>query len=677
MSALEWLPLVYPPGLLDLREKDPSGNIHAHHHQRRLAGATPASGLLSSMNHGHHPHEHSGTSSFAKTGGMYHPGGLLRQMSLAVGEPAPPIGSSFPAGMFMSALGGSGSNHGPHHEILTAKSTASSSSSSSSSSTSSSASSSPGDLLMPFDLSRRYPTHRSAHQDSEEFEATAAALTAKTPKTGERDQPLDLTIKKKKRVDENQNVVSSPEPQYQSTSPTQRTPPPMVPPTSVQPSQVDTKAVTVPPAPPPPPQPPLPSQHQHQLFRGHPSPAFPPLLYGRHPPLPPNLLHPPTPPRGAAFPFPPTMGSFQRPFHDVVAPGATSGRSAGGQTGSPHHHHHKSRDRYACKYCGKVFPRSANLTRHLRTHTGEQPYRCRYCERSFSISSNLQRHVRNIHHKERPFRCPLCDRAFGQQTNLDRHLRKHDGNVHTLLNSSHRINLAPSTIRSLQRHQQQLQAQQQQHQLNYNNRKMSEPKTSFGEVHSLAGISTPPGSHSSDSGSETGTEILKKMKLTEDDNNNNVDAEDDEEDIEVDVEETDDVLDVEEVDDEEDDDEEYEAENSSSLSSSGGEPEDQMIDLSTRGTRRENSLSPVGASSPSSVASKRSLRSESSASVCSPNPRDSPKPSSMGTGEGETENNRGNITSTAYNPKKRARMQQEQALLEEAKGNKGETNADT
>jgi hypothetical protein len=38
-------------------------------------------------------------------------------------------------------------------------------------------------------------------------------------------------------------------------------------------------------------------------------------------------------------------------------------------------------DRYACKYCGKVFPRSANLTRHLRTHTGEQPYRCQYCDR--------------------------------------------------------------------------------------------------------------------------------------------------------------------------------------------------------------------------------------------------------------------------------------------------------
>ncbi|XP_055593942.1 histone-lysine N-methyltransferase MECOM-like [Uranotaenia lowii] len=89
----------------------------------------------------------------------------------------------------------------------------------------------------------------------------------------------------------------------------------------------------------------------------------------------------------------------------------------------------KNKDRYACKFCGKVFPRSANLTRHLRTHTGEQPYKCKYCERSFSISSNLQRHVRNIHNKERPFKCALCERCFGQQTNLDRHLKKHEADA--------------------------------------------------------------------------------------------------------------------------------------------------------------------------------------------------------------------------------------------------------
>ncbi|KAI6230385.1 hypothetical protein M3Y99_01066700 [Aphelenchoides fujianensis] len=75
----------------------------------------------------------------------------------------------------------------------------------------------------------------------------------------------------------------------------------------------------------------------------------------------------------------------------------------------------RNKERYTCRFCQKMFPRSANLTRHL----------CTYCDRSFSISSNLQRHVRNIHNKEKPFKCTECDRCFGQQTNLDRHLQKH------------------------------------------------------------------------------------------------------------------------------------------------------------------------------------------------------------------------------------------------------------
>lgn len=147
------------------------------------------------------------------------------------------------------------------------------------------------------------------------------------------------------------------------------------------------------------------------FYRANSAGAFPPPLssfLGMMGGRPPFDLH-----RNSGL-FPP------KPFHEALM----------AASGIPSHHHlaamGKSKDRYACKFCGKVFPRSANLTRHLRTHTGEQPYTCKYCDRAFSISSNLQRHVRNIHNKERPFKCHLCDRCFGQQTNLDRHLKKHE-----------------------------------------------------------------------------------------------------------------------------------------------------------------------------------------------------------------------------------------------------------
>lgn len=273
---------------------------------------------------------------------------------------------------------------------------------------------------MPFDLSRQHmsPAGRPPAPHDEPVPA---------------DQPLDLRVDHKKislivrrRVeDENRNLVSpapSPSPSEGKDDILDEPPP-----KSFAPRQIPSYPVLFPPQP-------IHPIMLEAMYRAGAADKVPrlPMPYPNSPPgypprysfLGPNLLSPPVNvnhPVGVPFDVLRNAQQSSQPTTKSFAENNNTG--VGG----------KMKDRYACKFCGKVFPRSANLTRHLRTHTGEQPYKCKYCERSFSISSNLQRHVRNIHNKEKPFKCPLCERCFGQQTNLDRHLKKHEADGPTIL----------------------------------------------------------------------------------------------------------------------------------------------------------------------------------------------------------------------------------------------------
>uniref|UniRef100_A0AAR5PHX0 C2H2-type domain-containing protein n=1 Tax=Dendroctonus ponderosae TaxID=77166 RepID=A0AAR5PHX0_DENPD len=111
----------------------------------------------------------------------------------------------------------------------------------------------------------------------------------------------------------------------------------------------------------------------------------------------------------------------------------------------------RTMEKYECIFCQKVFPRSANLSRHfVACHPGEKPFQCRICNLKFIqkkqladhqtghkkvyeckvcnkmwlYASDLARHLAS-HSEERPFSCNTCSARFKQKYQLIRHENIH------------------------------------------------------------------------------------------------------------------------------------------------------------------------------------------------------------------------------------------------------------
>lgn len=87
---------------------------------------------------------------------------------------------------------------------------------------------------------------------------------------------------------------------------------------------------------------------------------------------------------------------------------------------------HRGEKPFKCRFCGKGFPRTTDLTVHERYHTGEKTHLCTVCGRGFGRAYNLTVHMRT-HTGEKPYQCTYCDAAFAQGNDLKAHIRRHTG----------------------------------------------------------------------------------------------------------------------------------------------------------------------------------------------------------------------------------------------------------
>ena len=138
------------------------------------------------------------------------------------------------------------------------------------------------------------------------------------------------------------------------------------------------------------------------------------------------------------------VSGCKKPFHTFFDTSEDEDQSEGEANGDGERKgsaYSTAPNKIPCPFCGRIFPWTSSLKRHILTHTGDKPYKCPDCPLWFTTKSNCDRHLARKHSNnnneirnvpERPFKCQMCPSStFSSQSNL----RKHQHIKHRLNNA--------------------------------------------------------------------------------------------------------------------------------------------------------------------------------------------------------------------------------------------------
>ncbi|XP_043278589.1 zinc finger protein 652-like isoform X2 [Venturia canescens] len=89
---------------------------------------------------------------------------------------------------------------------------------------------------------------------------------------------------------------------------------------------------------------------------------------------------------------------------------------------------------FPCDLCPKRYTDQNTLARHRKTHIGDRPFGCLECGKSFPTSTALRRHLTQHNPQSRPLPCIYCGRRFLEKSALTKHEQSHlagDQRTHT------------------------------------------------------------------------------------------------------------------------------------------------------------------------------------------------------------------------------------------------------